>query len=167
MIEAPTNPWTESLGHIRIRKAVSKDVRYITSSWLNSYYHSPVNKGTRKSEFFLLEHKMLEVILPRATTLVLCNASNVDQILGYICYEVLAGGVLVIHYVNMKQPYRKRGLARYLVEEVLDIESPSQVLYTYFTEQGGHIIRRHKEELGSWRRNSYLKYTMAPADWFK
>jgi hypothetical protein len=155
------------LGHLRIRKAISKDVRYITSSWLNSYYHSPANKGIRKSEFFHVEHKMLEVILPRATTLVLCNASNVDQILGWVCYEKLAGNIVLLHYVNMKQPYRKRGLARYLVEEVLEIEDPSQVFYSYYTDQAAHIIRRHKDEMGSWRHNPYLPYTMAPAGWFK
>jgi len=166
-VEVAENPWTEDTGHLAIRKAVFKDTRYITSSWLNSYYSSPVNKGTRKSEFFHVEHKMLEVILPRATTLVLCNASNVGQILGYVCYEKLAGGILLLHYINMKQPYRKLGLARYLMEEVLEVEKPSQVLYSYWTPQGGHIIRRHPEELGKWRRNSYLKYTLAPQDWMK
>ncbi len=164
-MEVGKSPWTESFPHLRLRKGTSKDVRYITSSWLNSFYFSPSNKGIRKSEFFHAEHKMLEVILPRATTLILCNASNLDQILGYICYEMQASGVLVIHYVNMKQPYRKRGLARLMVEEVLDLESPRQVLFTYYTPQAGHIIRKHQEEMGSWRHNPYLKYALAPPGW--
>jgi hypothetical protein len=166
-VEVAKNPWTEDTGHLAIRKAVFKDTRYITSSWLNSHYASPSNKGIRKSEYFRNEHKMLEVILPRATTLVLCNGTNLDQILGWVCYEKLAGNILLLHYVNMKQPYRKRGLARYLMEEVLELEAPSQVLYSYWTEQGGHIIRKHREELGSWRHNPYLKTALAPQDWLK
>ena len=166
-MEMPENPWQETLGHLKIRRAISKDVRYITSSWLNSYYKSPANKGIRKSEFFHTEHKMLEVLIPRATTLVLCNASNLDQILGYICYEKLANNIMLIHYVNMKLPYRKRGFARLLVEEVLEIEEPSQVLYSYYTPQGAEIIRRHREEMGDWRHNPYLKYTLAPQGWHK
>lgn len=163
----PPNPWTEGTGHVRIRKANSGDVRYITSSWLNSYWNSPANKGIRKSEFFSYEHKLLETILPRATTLVLCNAANEDQILGWVCFEKRSNGVLILHYANIKAPYRGRGLARLLIEEILELEKPQTVLFTYVTSASHKIIRTHNEEMGSWRHNPYLKYALAPQDWYK
>ena len=53
-------------------------------------------------------------ILERANMQMLVNPENPNQIYGYCCTEDV-GGVTIIHYLYMKYPYRKMGLAKKLL----------------------------------------------------
>jgi len=66
--------------------------------------------------------------LVRAETCVLCDADEPDVIFGWICYEH-APTFTVVHYIYVKNAFRKIGLARRMVGGVgLDV---GRVVYTY------------------------------------
>lgn len=150
-----------------LRKATPDDVPYITNSWLKGYKGSNANWNVRDSEYFHYEHKLLDYIVPRSTILVLANSANVNQIVGYIAFEMTKQDVMIFHYINVKHTFRKNGLARQMLETVLKEEKPIAVNYTYITKAGREIINSHDAECHAWRHNPYLKYAMAPPGWAK
>lgn len=141
--------------NLQIRKAKSKDVAYITNSWLHSYRHSVRNKGVPKKEYYYYHHKKLEDVLPRATTLVLVNENDPDQILGYICYERASNDVIVIHYIMLKGIFRGNGLLWSLLDILEEHEKPKYVLYTHDSKPWHDITRSHPERFKNYRYNPY------------
>ncbi len=155
----------DQLEHVVLRKATAKDGDYIANSWLKGYKRSSAVWNIRNKEYYFFEHRIIETILERATTLVLANRSNLDQIVGWVCFEMIQPGIMVLHYVNVKSTFWNNGFARYMVETVIDMEKPQSVVWTYRTQRGVEVLKKTQKETGDWRHNPYLKFAFAPEGW--
>lgn len=98
----------------KVRQAKSDDVNFIYSTWLRCYKHdSPLTKYTKREVFFEAHQKLLDKILTKKEIKVAVAVSKDDDdlIFGFLAYEPK-----IIHFVYVKEPFRKEGIARKLIE---------------------------------------------------
>lgn len=100
---------------ILLRKPHSEDIPFIFNSWLKSYRPSIQVKNIPQNIFYGEHHRFLEKIMKRAECIIACNPDDTNHIFGYVVYEIITG-VLVVHYVYVKQDYRRLGVCNYLLE---------------------------------------------------
>lgn len=101
---------------IRFREPNQGDVNFLFNSWLKSHRTSSQVQGIMHPVYYSQQHLLIEGLLSTCKVIVACNADDTMQIYGYICYGDAEGHPLV-HYVYVKQPYRRLGLANLLFEE--------------------------------------------------
>jgi GNAT superfamily N-acetyltransferase len=75
-----------------------------------------MNKEMPKQLYFESAGAVAERILERSVCIVLCSEEDTAQIIGYVVF----GSGPVLHYVYVKQPFRRMGLGRHLVREVVE-----------------------------------------------
>lgn len=98
------------------RKAKAEDVPFIFATWLKGLYHgNAYYSEIEKEAYFSNYHKVLEHVLARADTFVVCLADAPDVILGY---SVTEGPVL--HWVFVKKSWRRLGIARWLLPPTIE-----------------------------------------------
>lgn len=152
---------------MHVRAARPDDVAFITSSWLKSYRDAPAVKNCPNSLYYAAQHEVLNVIVPRAVTLVVTTEA-LDKpimgkgiILGYMCAEMTAERILVVHYIYIKRDFRNFGLARMLLETMIETEQPLGIHYTHQTFAGMAIAKDHKEELELVYNPYFITYTVS------
>jgi len=102
---------------IDIRPKYQDDDGFIYATWLRSYrFGSRFAKGINNTTFFREHTKIIKYILDKKTTrcLIACLSDDPKVILGYCVFEV--GESPVIHYVYVKEAFRKMGIATRLAE---------------------------------------------------
>lgn len=156
--------WSSDEDGLQIRPLQVSDVPFVTSNWLHTYRDSPSTWGIRNTEYFHYQHKKIEEVVARGTTLILCNSARPDQDLGFLTYEVFPGRILVLHYCYFKRAYRGMGLARILVDEVISAEVPDSVQVTHRTKTSGQILHKVKD-CKDWRMNPYILDITLPPGW--
>jgi len=96
----------------QVRKAKSDDINFIYATWLRSYKHdSPLTKYTKRTLFFDEHQKLLDRLLPKIQVIVACDENDQDLIFGFLAFEPK-----IVHFVYVKEPFRKMGIARKLIE---------------------------------------------------
>jgi hypothetical protein len=119
---------------IVLRKASASDSSFIFATLLRGlYYGSEHHKEMDKRAFFEAYDKVLKHILskPALNAKVACLASDNDVIVGYALLEPQ-----VLHWVYVKDAWRKRGVARQL------LASESVAAVTHITKVGNEIRKR-------------------------
>lgn len=99
---------------IRFRPANEEDISFIFSSWLKSFRNSQFAKNLVNSVYFTEHHKVIEKIVKSSHVIVACNEQDTSQIYGWICAQQV-DGIFCLHYIYVKHPFRKMGLARALI----------------------------------------------------
>jgi GNAT superfamily N-acetyltransferase len=117
---------------IQLRRARKADIPFITSSWLKSFRDAPFMGSCPNDIYFFDQHRVIESLLPRCITLVAVNEDDSDQILGW-CAAELIDTALVVHYMYVKHPFRKLGIAKRMLGTLQATESPPAVFYTHKT----------------------------------
>lgn len=175
-------------GNVLVRFGHDIDVGMVTSDWLKSFRDGYFNATVPNRVYYSQHHKILENLLEKSTVLVLCNANNPAQALGWMCYEVDAN-ILIIHYIYVKEIFRRQGLATKLVKYVMDNKSlnvaRNVVLTTHQTHKSKKITRghrgdwrkqepacgawndRHPEHVIDWIYNPYALFYRLPENWEK
>lgn len=103
-----------------LRPSRTNDINFVYSSWLKCYREdSPLTKYTRRRLFFEGHQKILDGLLasPQVQVIVACDGEEQDLIYGYLAYEP---GVL--HFIYVKEAFRKMGIAKQLMSK-LDLEN--------------------------------------------
>jgi GNAT superfamily N-acetyltransferase len=72
--------------------------------------------------------------------LVACDAEDPSCIFGWICYDWVLS---VVHYVYIKQPYRRQGIAKELLEKRTGLPSPVTCFYSFETRSLREIKVTH------------------------
>lgn len=122
---------------IAMRHPHKEDIPFIFNSWLHSYRHSLHVKNISNTVFYSEHHKVLERLFKRCEAKIACDPTDQNQIYGYIVYERITG-VLVVHYVYVKQPYRKLGLCKQLLSAAG--RNPGEAFaYTHETFMGNRL----------------------------
>jgi hypothetical protein len=135
-----------------LRSITPRDVALITHSWLSNYRKSWHVKGVSNDVYYGWHHRVLEELLPRATTIVACDPSDLDTVYGWVCAEVI-DDLLVIHYVYVKSlvkalegPGGKRkgwGVGSMLIKELVKYNPNCRgIIYTHETAAGRDFMRR-------------------------
>lgn len=146
-----------------IRRAITRDVPHITSTWLRCYRHAPFVQGIPNTVYFYNHHKILEEVLPRSMVLVACNPDNPDDIYGWCCYEMTSNAAIV-HFVYVKTQHRRQRIAHRLVEMIEGHENPSAYVYTHRTPLVKKILREAQLPK-SWVYNPYTLFDSLPEGW--
>lgn len=117
--------------NIKLRPPDLTDKNFIFNSWLKSYRKSEFAKAQCNAVYFDNYKKIVERILRKSLIIVACNPEDYMQVYGYIVYEELPGNNLLAHYIYVKFPYRKFGVATQLIAAVRKNANP--VLISHHT----------------------------------
>ena len=118
-----------------LRKAAAADVPFILNSWLRSHYDAWAEPhGIPKGRYYAETHRSACLTLARAECLLAVNPEDETHLLGYVVWEP---GTL--HYVYVKHPYRREGLASRLLEAT---GLQRGFHYTHHTEAGRALALR-------------------------
>lgn len=111
----------------QIRKMNDEDRSFIFATWLRCYKHdSPLTKYIRRDLFFARHKAVIEKILASCEVDVACDGNDKDLIFGYIAHE--KG---IIHFVYVKEPFRKLGIAKKLWQGVKNYKDCQTSHLTY------------------------------------
>lgn len=103
---------------IKFRGAGADDVKFIMSSWKQSWRVSPWAGTIRNDEFFKVVRATIEGLVLRGAEFIIAYIEKYpERILGWVCHEVLPTGECCIHYLYVKDPYIKLGIGEQLVEQ--------------------------------------------------
>lgn len=119
-----------------IRPARPADVPLILSSWLRSYHDAPGVENIPNDVYFADtgHHGIVTRLLATAQTFVACAEDDSDNIQGWAC----DGGQSLLHYVYVKAPFRRIGIAKLLLggyggRDVAGMEGRGAVRCTHWT----------------------------------
>lgn len=129
--------------NVYIRSAKPQDLNFINHSWLKSYRNLPPVTSIPNYVYWPKQTPIVAGLIERSQVLVLADGQDHDHIVGYVVYERKCD-VCIVHYVYIKQTYRRLGLAQLLLNSVrapLPPETP--VLTTHWLKPClfGHILK--------------------------
>jgi hypothetical protein len=125
---------------VLIRDARKGDVNFLLDSWLKSWRKSKFSGVVGNDRYFETTRAVIENLVARGAKFkVACLESDEDSILGWINYEKLKSGEDCVHYLYVKDPYLKMGVADRLVELVADTG-----FYTFRFNQVVEFFPRYK-----------------------
>lgn len=120
----------------QIRPANQSDIDFVFSSWLESYRFSPIACVTEKklatkqvksallqSETYYKNYrKIITKIIEASNISIICNKDDNDQIFGFLCHRPLNDNIEIISYIYIKQPFRRMGMAKELINNLKSTE---------------------------------------------
>lgn len=104
-------------GLYNVRDAVSSDRNFVVKSFLLGLYHGDSWFSMIPRDLFMDEYKKVAYRLfdsPKTAVMVACLPDDPDTILGY---SVLSADFQTVHFVYVKDKWRKHGIARKLVPQ--------------------------------------------------
>lgn len=124
-----------------VREVRPTDLPFILDSWCRSYRDSKFAGTVTNDTYPSVQRNTVEQLMARgAKYLLAVSLSDSDQILGWVCYEPVKGGTCV-HYLYVKDPYRRLGLGTYLSElareqtnRTSDAPNGARCFYTHRTD---------------------------------
>lgn len=124
---------------VSFRAVEPGDISFILDSWIKSYRTSPWAGVVPNHKFFDVTHEVIEELLTRGAVLsVACATHDPTRILGWACTEHVTGGV-ACHYVYVKDPFRRMGLATELLKRNVPQTTPDRKFYTFRTRASSYF----------------------------
>lgn len=115
------------------------DLKCVVNNWLKAFRDSPWAGCVSNDQYYEVHHEVLRQLFNRgAKVLVACEAADPDQILGWVCIEDVPGGAAV-HFVYVKEGYRRKGLASELLERALE-GKVGRRFYTFRTRASSYLF---------------------------
>lgn len=100
---------------VRIRAFCETDTNFVLNSWLR-HNRTAEPYAQMQSDIYYYNHQLLIGSIARNAAIWLaCAEDNPDEIWGYICAEPGPEHSLVVHYIYIKQRWRKFGFAKQLL----------------------------------------------------
>lgn len=98
---------------------IEKEKAFVYNSWLKSYGKSSEARRMSAHVYFEGYSKILDGILKDTFIAFALNPDDTDQILGYAAFNYDEDiNLSVIHYVYVKEAFRRLGLAKKLLEQI-------------------------------------------------
>lgn len=130
---------------VRLRGYLHEDQACIAWAWLHSYRASSWARLMHPNTYGRTQRVIIETLLSYAQDdkyptqlLVACSPEDEHQIYGWLCGETQARRVL-LHYVWVKSPYRRQGVASLLASQLVGGEAP--VVVSHSSDQAVRIVR--------------------------
>jgi hypothetical protein len=129
MTDSPKNPAADAGGEqlYVLRPAEEDDLGFVIASWVQSYRQQALARDAGAA-YPRQQRRIIQHLLEHANVLVACAPDEPRLILGYA-----VTGPQVVHYVYVKQDFRRIGIARALVR-------PYLAAPTAFTHKTHHPI---------------------------
>lgn len=113
--------------HLSIRPMVEHDTNFIYNSWLKS---AQADHDLPNSKFFDSYRDHIKEILKRSKVIVACDPEDPTFLHGYmVCQQV--EGVFILHWVYVKAPFRKMGVASDLIRSEFPALKQEPLVITY------------------------------------
>ena len=135
---------------VKFRPQKDEDRSLILNSWLKSFRNSHETRNVPKEIYYVAQEKVVEDTIDSVQVLVAHHLEDVDHVLGYIVFENDEPNAAIIHYVFVKQPYRKFGIARSLWEQAT--KDASECFHTHTTYTGNTILEKHKSTYNPYKK---------------
>jgi predicted GNAT family acetyltransferase len=136
------------------------DIPFIHSSWENSYYQGlPYIEHLSRAVFRLHHRPVRERILnqPNVTIIVCTSKEDPNLILGWIAVETIPTrnneSSIIIHYVYVKEVFKKEGIATHLLNLVT--KDSDLILCSHLTERARKIM---KEKPSKYKKFVYFPH---------
>ena len=100
---------------ISYRKAKNSDLPYVFNSKLKAMRADFATMRT--SIFFDTYRPKVQELVANSDILIACFKNDPDLIYGYVIYTKLED-ILIIHWINVKLPFRRMGLATKMLEQL-------------------------------------------------
>lgn len=132
---------------VEFRPVKPEDMSLVMDSWLKSFRGSPWAGVVTNHTYYDIYRVTIEQLLARGAKLLIAHVpGKPDMIMGYLCYEELKNDETAVHYLYVKDPYRRRQIAARLIKQVhKDNEKP--LFYTFKTSYSKHFRARHVPEI--------------------
>ncbi len=126
---------------LKLRPAAVTDAAFIFNSWLKCYRHSKSAMQVQNDIYFSAQHKVIEGLVKRAQFIIACSPTDENQIYGYGVGEMVED-VVCVHFIYVKEPYRKLGLACTLLAALGHVPG-TPYLYTHRTHVAEKLEKKH------------------------
>lgn len=137
---------------VAFRPAEKGDLDFIFNSWLESFRASWEFKEVNGRDYWPGMRGVINRILQRTRCTIAHNPADPEQILGWACIELGP----VIHYIYVKGPFRKKGLAKMMLRGLKALRDK------YPGEELRHSFRQKTpgaERLVEWLRSHYSPFS--------
>lgn len=129
------------------RDCTPDDVMDVVKWWTGSYRKSKWAGTIPNNKFSDVQGEVIRQLLSRgAKCLLACNPASPEQVLGFVVHEATRKGEPVVHYLFVKDIYRKRGVSKSLLAEV-GIPGDGTAFYTHRTAYSKYYNGKHVPEI--------------------
>lgn len=133
------------------RAYINDDIPFIMSSWGKSFYKGRSFKTfLSPSEFTALHRPVTKAFFSRPTSTVILCVSEKDPslIMGWAAIEKAVRPGIILHYVYVKEAFKKEGIASQLLAKALPI---NPVYYTHLTSRASYLMDLNKERYSNYQ----------------
>jgi len=124
-----------------IRDLQSSDYPFLFNSWMKSYSKEFLDKKNVPSQIYYQGlHKLIESLLPSCVVKMAVTEDDLDVIIGYVVASS-DENVGVVHYVYVKESFRRLGIASQLLASV-GIEPDMDSIFTAYTSSGSELAAK-------------------------
>jgi GNAT superfamily N-acetyltransferase len=137
---SPPSPSGASIA-IVLRPVDDGDVPLVYATWLNNYRHGSKQASRMEHHaYFAHQRSVIDRLMLRDDTRFTCAADPDEprRVYGWISYTT-AGDVPVVHYLYVKNLYRRFGIARALARSASIVD---EAVYTHLTAAGKALADR-------------------------
>lgn len=115
--------------------------------WTRSYMRSRFAGAFPNNKFPEYMGETIRQLLARGAQ-ILCavNPDNQAQVLGFICHELTRESEPVVHYLFVKDYYRRNGISKALLQQA-QIPTDGSAFYTHRTDFSKHYKARFAPEI--------------------
>lgn len=117
-----------------IRPAQESDLNLILSSWLKEYRYAPFTKGIESKLYYKHHKELILSLLASSQCQVICQREDLNAVLGYMVFSYDTLNNLIIHYLYIKNTFRKLGFGRTLVQNAILPQHDLIIFATHFTK---------------------------------
>lgn len=122
----------EAAPAMQFRRGVPADARLIYDSWLRSQWQLDARHKMTRAVFFPMQRSRIERLLQRSSVVVAYHRAEASEALGYIVLEANhALSTAAVHWLYVKQPYRRLGVARQLICAVQALTGATFLQHTH------------------------------------
>lgn len=126
---------------MQLRDAEASDISFIYDSFMKSYKaDGPLGKITTKRVFFQEFPQVIDRILSTSKVQIMCLSEEPKIIVGYIIFQPQ-----LIHYIFVKEPFRRNGIAKTLKSHALGLND--SFTYTHITHHVKKLLTKYPDAL--------------------
>jgi hypothetical protein len=138
---------SDSSPEISFRPVSPDDIMDVVDWWTGSFRRSKWAGTIPNNKFREVQGELIRQLISRgAKCLLAVNKSNEAQVLGFICTEKTKLEEPVVHYIFVKDYYRRHGISKLLLEAA-GIPVDGTAFYTHKTAFSKHYRGKHVPEI--------------------
>lgn len=133
---------------LHCRSPTPDDFSFILNSWLRSYSRSDHVRQIASEVYYYSHSILIKEILKVSRTIVAVSTEDPTQIFGYLTYiPDYLDHDFVVHYLYVKQPYRRFGIAKKLLQTMKSAEHPhidaedATMWFTHYTSYSKYFMK--------------------------